>query len=131
MYSLLSAFVMLIPRSAFRQFLWRPFERKNLRILFPLLPACPFLVLLSNSPPRSISEDRHEEESSKLELRRLLRRFPKQTQLCNILWKKNSTKFFFQFLIQLDCTKLKFYYVQEQKAVSFFWGFRSCKRKKI
>lgn len=52
---------MLISRSGFRHCRHHPFDVNSLSKLL----ACGFL-----STPRSISDDRHEDESSKLELRR-------------------------------------------------------------
>ena len=77
MYSLLSIFVILIARPVSRHCRYQPFDLNN----FKRLSLWATWVSLP-TPPLSISDDRHDDESSKLELRRLLR--PKHTQLRNI-----------------------------------------------
>lgn len=52
----------------------------------PPLPPLPPLAVVADLPPRSISDERHEDDVSNDELRRLwLPRWPKQTQLRNML----------------------------------------------
>lgn len=77
---LLSTFVMLIPRPVFRHGLHQLLPVNSFSRLFS--------VGVNGSPPRSSSELRHEDESSKLEQRRLRR---KQPQLSNISMTRNST----------------------------------------
>lgn len=71
-YSLRSTFDMLMLRPVLRQCRHQPFDENS----FVRAPVCGW-----PSPPRSISDDRHDDESSKLEPRRWR---PKHVQFRNI-----------------------------------------------